>query len=195
MFIKSSKTVILVLSNLMDDRGQLNHESELRARKAAKLFYQKKADFIITTGWAYRNDVKKSIAYAFFEHLTYHFNIPKEKFFVDENSRDTVGDAIFTRLNICIPHRVDRLYVVTGSAHYKRASEIFNFVYGDSLALKMIPSDDNDFNILSDAEINSLKRFRETFKNVLPGDLLKIYGTLQTLHPYYNGQIYPQTSK
>lgn len=183
---------IIVLANLMDKFGNLNDESKIRCSKAAELFQKNPNSYLITSGWAYRDDCDVTIAEAFKNHLVKIHSIEKNRIICEKNSRDTTGDAIFTRLNIISKFDYSRIAVVTSSYHKKRAQEIFTFVYGKSAEIEIISSETNN-NLpiakIYKKETKSLKEFRRTFYKVKEGDLISIYKRLLAQHPYYNGTI------
>ena len=126
---------IIVLSNLMDKFGNLNCESKIRCSKAAEIFQKNPNSYLITSGWAYRDDCDLSIAEAFKNHLVKIHSIEKNRIICEKNSKDTVGDAIFTRLNIISKTDYKKIAIVTSSYHKERAQEIFTFVILECLTI------------------------------------------------------------
>ena len=91
---------IIVLSNLMDNESNLNLESENRANLAFKIWNKQNCiPKIITMGWAYRNDTNVPISKSMANYLVNKLKVPKEQILSDVLSRDTVGDAFFSRYN------------------------------------------------------------------------------------------------
>lgn len=110
-------------------------------------------------------------------------------------SRDTVGDAFFSRLLIekLYCHSDAKIDVVTSDYHVKRTSEIFLHVFSSSSLIDVKGSESKSIDLgRKNREEQSLKAFRETFRNSKPGDLITIHSQLCLSHPYYNGTIHPK---
>lgn len=190
--MKMALDAVVVLANLMNAKGELNAESMERAAKAANIFKTEQAGFIITCGWAYREDCDITIADAFAHHLAKRHAVPLEKIITETSSRDTVGDAFFTLTNVILPHQWKNIAVVTSGYHLGRTREIFTFIYGRHCGLRFEPADNRVDPALERSEVASMGAFRSTFAEVEPGDLDKIYNRLLTRHPFYNGDVYPR---
>ena len=185
----------IVLANLMSSKGEPNHETKARIDLAINLDSKLPSDVILLCGWAYRPDCSLAIANAMKAYILEQSPNLSGKVASQKLSRDTVGDAIFSRLYL------NELYsgfssfdltVITSDYHRKRTHEIFNFIFGKSSFI--VVDDVPGFNskIKSAQELQSLKAFRKTFDKTLAGDLNSIYAALMNDHPFYNGAIYPQ---
>ena len=171
---------ILVLSNEMNREGELNKESKARAIMAIKIFKKYSAKYLITSGWNYRKDTNLCIATAFKNFILLNSDIKSKYILTELNSRDTVGDAYFTKTNIMIPYNY----------HIYRTRRIFNFIYGNKyyinfFGVQLIPS----FSSLI-KEFKSLKSFENTFSKISSGDDNAILETIRKNHPFYNGKIF-----
>ncbi len=181
---------ILVLSNEMNREGELNKESKARAIMAIKIFKKYSAKYLITSGWNYRKDTNLCIATAFKNFILLNSDIKSKYILTELNSRDTVGDAYFTKTNIMIPYSFIKLCVITSNYHIYRTRRIFNFIYGNKyyinfFGVKLIPS----FSYLI-KEFKSLKSFENTFSKISSGDDNAILETIRKNHPFYNGKIF-----
>ena len=67
------------------------------------------------------------------------YKINPQNLLCENNSRDTVGDAIFSRINIVKKFNYKNIAVVTSQYHVKRANEIFNFIYGETADIRFFP--------------------------------------------------------
>lgn len=185
-------SAVIVLANLMDQQGNLNEESRARIDTAVSAFKNKDARFIVTTGWAYRDDSPIVVAEAMRKHVVEQFGIPYEAVIADMEARDTVGDAVFTKRNLAIPRGWFKLLVVTSQYHVERTKEIFSFIYGPRYDIQVRGAPSLDTEGLRQSEQRSIEAFRSTFQNIVPGDDTAIYHRLCENHPFYNGQIYPK---
>jgi len=176
----------------MDASGNLNPESSARAAKAAEVFFRTSAQYIVTCGWNYRPDSDLAIADAFSRELQGRHGIPENQILADRSSRDTVGDAIFTKVHLAIPHKWTQLIIVTSDYHVARCSEIFSFIYGEAFRLDVVGAEVNAPPNVQEQERLSLTAFRSTFSGIRPGDDLGILRQLRERHPFYNGDIHPK---
>ena len=181
---------VIVLANFIDQKGNLNDESSARMDTAISAFKNKEAQFIVTTGWAYRSDSSIVIAEAMRKHAVKQHGIPYEAVIADIQSRDTVGDAVFTKRNLAIPRGWFKLLVVTSQYHVERTKEIFSFIYGPKYTIEVRGISSIDTAHLRQMEQQSTGAFRSTFQDIAPGDDSAIYQRLCENHPFYNGQVY-----
>tara|TARA_B100001250_G_C19693090_1_gene741248 strand:- start:32 stop:568 length:537 start_codon:yes stop_codon:yes gene_type:complete len=175
----------------MDNNGKLNKESLKRLDYTAKQFFKKRSNNIISTGWDYRNDSEIIIAEVFKKKFL-NQGIPKTNIFTTNDSRDTVGDAFFSKINIVMKKKWYKLLVVTSLYHTERTKLIFDYIYGSKYSITVEASDKIISDNLIKKEEKSTRIFKSTFKNVKRGNDSQIYKTLRKLHPFYNGDIYTQ---
>jgi len=185
----------IVLANLMNRTGRLSQESRERADLAVTLEDERESHKIILCGWDYRPDTSLPIARALKTYISRKRPALAERLICQSMSRDTVGDAFFSRLLI------EKLYcysdvkidVVTSDYHVKRTSEIFHHVFSCSRLIDVKGSESKSIDLgRKNREAQSLKAFRDTFRNSKPGDLIAIHSQLCLSHPYYNGTIHPK---
>lgn len=187
--------IIIVLANLMSSNGELNNETKSRVELAASLDKLVSSEMILLCGWCYRPDCELPIADAMNSYLINEYPDLGPKILCQRHSRDTVGDAIFSR--IFTQDRgfgvVTPVHVVTSDYHVPRVSEIFNFVYGADYNITVHGSTTfPDPALSSQSETDSLKAFRSTFSEIEIGDLPSMLSTLRKRHPYYNGETFPR---
>ena len=180
---------IIVLANEMDKEGNLNIESLSRIELARDSYYNNSSATLITCGWNYRKDSRLFIGDVMKDYAV-KLGIPSENIITQLNSRDTVGDAFFTKHNVIVNREWKNILVVTSDYHIERTSRIFKFIYGSEYAIKVIGSSGFDNTEKQVSEKKSLEAFEQTFKNITEGDDIKIYEKLSTLHPFYNGVVY-----
>jgi len=185
-------SIIIALGNFMDESGQLNKETCSRLDLAIDVFYKNKHALIITSGWDYDAEYKIAIADAMKSYIVNNSHIQDELVLTETNSRDTVGDAIFTKINIIKKKSIDDLLIVTSDYHVSRAYKIFSYIYGEQYTVKVIGVETTKKKELSEIEYKSLNVFYKTFKGINSGDDTLIYKRLCLKHPYYNGDIYPK---
>ena len=185
-------SIIIVLGNWMDKSGQLNIDSYSRLDLAIDIFRKSKHAFIVTCGWDYNSEFNIAIADVMKSYIVLNSHISHELVLTETNSRDTVGDAIFTKINIIKKKSMNNLLIVTSDYHVLRTHEIFSYIYGEQYIVKVIGVKTTKKKELSELENKSLNVFYKTFNGVKSGDDDLIYKRLCTDHPYYNGDIYPK---
>ena len=184
---------LVILSHLMDHTGKLSNESKERANLAIDTFYEKKdVDFILTIGWAYRKDIDLAVGLSVRKYLISN-GIEEQIIKTDINSRDTVGDAIFSKINLVDVYGIDKLFVVTSDYHVLRTREIFETVL--PIDIEVLGCDTSSIIKRDLSEADSLLAFRKTFEctNFLSNDCL--IDTLRNFHPFYNGEIFHKIDK
>jgi uncharacterized SAM-binding protein YcdF (DUF218 family) len=182
--------VVIVLANQMDINGVLNLESKARAEKAVVLLKEQEIPKIVTCGWAYRSDSNIRIADAFKTYIVDNLGINPQKIITEINSRDTVGDAYFTKINLALALGWKKIWVVTSDYHVPRAQEIFNFIYGTDFEIAVIGAAVSKDDSILRNEVASTHAFRQTFLGVEIGNHSQIIARLRERHPFYNGQVY-----
>lgn len=177
--------VLIVLSHLMDAHNQLNKESISRANKAIEIFKKLKINKILTIGWDYRSDSKIPIAIAFKNYLIEN-GIKSSAINSDTNSRDTVGDAVFSKINFIDNMQVSEVHVVTSPYHVNRTKIIFEKILDMQIIAHSSSFKSFDKSIL-EKEKKSLNAFNET---IIDEDLISneaLINALKIRHPFYNG--------
>lgn len=175
----------------MKQDGSLLRESRLRADKGYELYKKGVVNKLILSGWDYREDSKITLARAMRNYLQNTYCFSKESIYLCEDSRDTVGDAVFSRKKIEENPTNNTFCVVTSNFHKERARKIFEFVYGKRFQIKLIGVGKRLTKKKSEEEQLSLSRFQETFSDAKSGDLESIYDILIKKHPLYNGEEFP----
>ena len=188
------RSLSLVLSNLMSKNGELNSESIARVDMAVDFERFQESELIILCGWAYRSDSDIAIADAMKRYLFANYPRISHKVVSQKISRDTVGDAIFSRIYIdeFLGNSVfDAVNVFTSDYHVRRTEEIFKFVFGDQTPVFVKGAPSFDAEAAKVKEKNSLQAFRSTFSGTPSGELQLIFSKLKTSHPFYNGSLHP----
>ena len=184
---------IIVLSNLMDGESNLNLESKNRANLAFEIWNQQNCiPKLITMGWAYRNDTNVPISKSMENYLVNKLNVPKEQILSDVLSRDTVGDAFFSRYNFEKIFLNKKIIIITSDYHENRAHSIFKFIYGENYKIHFSVIETDLKKSKQKDETDSLDQFSNTFNGIKSGDMNKIQNILLQNHPLYNGTINPQ---
>lgn len=183
--------ISVVLANLMDSYGNLNCETAERIDCAVADDYVDKSCFFLLCGWAYREDSQTAIADAMYEYIRSRHPSLAVRVICQRTSRDTVGDALFSRIYLDRLTRGNRysVKVFTSDYHAERSSEIFNFFFHNHAFVSVVGARGFGSEELKQKEIESLRAFRDTFQGAPPGDVRLALGILREKHPLYNGQL------
>lgn len=187
--------VLCVLSHHMSQNCVLNEESIARALLAIRTYKEEDCNLLVTTGWAYRQDCKTSIADAFMNFIKKKSEIPHNKIISDSNARDTVGDAYFLRCRLQT-YVYSEICIVTSDYHVERTKIIFEKIFNRIAIVSVIGAETarrNDQKIIRH-EKNSIRAFNRTFESIPFDSLSSIHRALASNHPFYNGKIYPKIS-
>ena len=183
---------LIILSHLKDANGELDDETLARIELGRELFRSKEFDFIVTSGWDYKDDSDLKIGEVVADNLRKRYSIDKSKILVDVCSRDTVGDAFFLRKNVVRPYDIRSITVVTSSYHVRRADEVFKKFFSPSVSVITVGANfalDNLEERLANEE-NSYRAFLSTFDNVDFSNDTAVLDVLSISHPFYNGEVY-----
>ncbi|MDA7879863.1 YdcF family protein [Mariniblastus sp.] len=190
--VKVTYSAIIVLGNLMTKKGVLNGESTARMDVAIDHFFRYSVPFLITCGWAYRDDSEIEISEAMYQYAIASEQVPANSILKANESRDTVGDAIFSKQIVTSNSSWNKFLIVTSDYHVDRTREIFNFIYGNNYTIEVVGAITSQTPQQTASESKSLIAFRDTFDGILSGDDEAIYRRLGEEHPFYNGVIHPQ---
>ncbi|MGA2190573.1 MAG: YdcF family protein [Steroidobacteraceae bacterium] len=188
---RSQYQAVIVPANRMDRQGNLNDETRARVDQAARALQGGVAPLMVTCGWAYRHDSDICIAHAMKSYAVQNLEVAATAVLEEPASRDTVGDAVFTKRNFATPLGWSRVLIVTSSYHLARAIAIFSFVYGPAALVDGVGVASAESDEIRLSEARSLSAFRRTFEGIDPGDDAAIYARLRTRHPFYNGEVHP----
>jgi vancomycin permeability regulator SanA len=184
--------MVIVMSNWMDSDGTLNDETQVRVDQACQMFMKGNIKKMLLMGWDYREDTTLCISDAMNTYLQDHYTIDPENVLIDRQSRDTVGDAVFSKHNFEHIIRPNTISVVTSDYHRSRTKVIFDFVYGKDWKIDVIGVHTNQTVDVEKKEAASLDAFWRTFSGVDAGDDIGIFKAMVAKHPYYNGDVYPR---
>src|SRR3989338_5334202 len=129
------KKVIIVLGGGISPDGSLPEIPKKRVERGIELFREITAFKLIMSGkygfwldWQ-KNAPSRSEAIAMQEYaLT--LGMKAENILTEEDSKDTLGNAFFTKINILEPNKWTDITVVTSDYHLERTKYVFELVLG-----------------------------------------------------------------
>ena len=155
----------ICLSHQINDDGGLTVQSRRRTEKSYNELTTGEGETITVSGWHKNLNAPHSFARAMQLYLLGR-NVDPSLIFLEEYSLDTVGQAIFTKLNILVPRNWERLSVVTDDDHLSRAMAIFDFIYGKHFDITTPEADTAWQEGVISKERELLYTFYKTFRGV-----------------------------
>ncbi len=178
---------IITLGHLITAEGCLTPQLEARLKRSIGLYERGVSQTLTMSGG--RSDKEPTSAARAMCHYAVRAGIPEARVLLEENALDTIGEAVFTRMQIVAPHGMRRLLVVTSGYHAARAREIFRWVYGRACALEWegVEGGYEDTLELHARERRSWQECTALFGGVAVGDLHGILERFWGAHPLYQG--------
>ncbi len=180
-------TAITLSEKILDD-GTLTQESRERTDRSIKLYLNRITRTVTFSGKRGQNE-NALISHAEAMALeAIGLGVDSSNVYVEPESLDTVGQALFTKINITLPHEWKNLVIVSHHYHIPRLEEIFTFTYGPEFKINYVGiRSDKDSNAeIREAQERSLDTFRKTFQGIQVGDTQGILERLLERHPLYN---------
>lgn len=147
------------------------------------------ASHIICSGGQTNEAVPHTEAEVMKEHAIER-GLSPEQILTEEYSRDTIGNAYFTRR--LIEDRMDApttVFLATSTYHEDRSAYIFEQVFGDGYRIDTSFSVDTPPNNTYPREHQSLEQAQTFFDPIEAGDLDAIRRRLRATHDYYEGEL------
>ena len=176
---------IIVLSH--GNAGNLpTEEGRQRVGKGIEL-YRNHSGYTITMSGKNGHNIPQGITHAeSMKRYATSMGVPGEIIIKEENSVDTVGQAVFAKKDIILPRNWEKLVVVSSDYHMERVKIIFDFVFGRDFGKGYYYSESmEDIPPLAEKEKKSLEAFFHTFRDIKSGDDKSIIERLYSEHPLY----------
>lgn len=123
---------IIVLGRGIDLEGNLPANARTRVERAVSLYKELQVPVIFSGRWTYRftDPVPPITEAAAMAKYAQSLGLPSSVCLLEETSKDTIGNAIFTKKQYLVPNKWQSLCVVTSVDHAKRTEYIFRKVCG-----------------------------------------------------------------
>jgi hypothetical protein len=186
--VKNISVVICLSHQLLDDLS-LSHDSFARLKKACSIFFSNSCNYLVTTGWKYRDDLKTELSDFMAKIAVEEFKLEERNILQIKEAKDTVGEALFLKKFLKDgSYDVLEIFVVTSNWHIKRAKEIFSFIFGakDDPEISFIEvKGDNNLELI-EKQNKSLDKFFNAVKDCNPKDFNELYNTIIESHELYS---------
>lgn len=114
--------------------------------------------------------------------------IGRDRIFIEDESRDTIGNAVLVATRYLRGIEPRPIYVVTSPFHLERAVTIFRHVLGFAWQIQAVSSADSaDDTSRANTETRLLQDTTAFFADLRSGDLAAIARRLRERFPYYQG--------
>ena len=180
--------VILVLSCGIDKHGQLTNGARNSTEIAVKLFEQSLAPLLIFSGnYSYKAGfippVSESQA---MKDYAISLGVPSDKVLIEAESKDTLGNAYFSKMNLLRPLGLTNVSVLRGpNQSEERLRYIFDKVFGDEIVYEFT-QDYDDRPEEYERERKSLAVLKNWFDATADGDSDAVYRIMREKHPAYS---------
>ena len=116
------------------------------------------------------------------------WGVAPERIAVEDESRDTIGNAVLTAVRYLKDIEPRPLSVITSPFHLERATETFRHVLGYQWQVQAVASDETDDDLeRASRETRYLQETTTFFEGVRAGDLRTMSRRLRERWPYYAG--------
>ena len=183
--------VILTLGNGLTEEWKLPDIVNSRLKKIADLYFQKASSKIIVCGrWSINWDIKgikpPTTEAEEMKKVLLNLNVPDKDIIKEELSKDTIGNAYFSKVKIIKPYNFKTILVVCSDFHLKRAQFLFQKIFGNEYSIDFLTTptesgNDPEFMQLEDGVLKRQSNFLSEMKD---GDDVFLQTRLYN-DPYY----------
>lgn len=193
------KNVIVILGGGINPDGSLPNTSRNNTDKGIELFKKSVSNLIIMSGgisFQLKYKPPKTEAKAMKDYAV-QAGVPEDNILLEEDSKDTIGNAYFTKIDFLKPNNWKNLVVTTSDFHMKRTEYIFKKILGPKYQTDFVKAPSKltqtDFENRIKVEEKILFLIKEWLERIKDGDDPKIKELLYTKHPGYADN--PEISK
>lgn len=182
---------IVVLGCGIDSMGNLGPDAKNSVHLAKRALDETPNSCLIMTGSvSYKATFKPSISEAqAMKEYAVTLGIPSNIIFVETESKDTLGNFYFTKLNLLMPLNIHTTIIVRGpNQSDERIEYLAKKVLGDTYSFKIVRPDINRPEE-QDREEQSLAIATEWLDPIADGDMPAIYQLMRSKHPGYNSSL------
>jgi vancomycin permeability regulator SanA len=177
----------VVLGGGLDADGRPAPSTRARAHRAAQLARERPELMLICSGDRQAGAPEGTPSEAAqMRDLIAGFGIAAERVVLEDESRDTLANAVLTAARHLRELEPRPLSVITSPFHLERATETFRHVLGYRWQVMAIASDETDDDVARAArETRYLQETTAFFSGIRPGDLESIAARLRDRSPEY----------
>ena len=182
--------VILVLSGGIKSDGTLLPTTLDRLDKAAELFNKKLASAIIVSGkYGFRKGAPVITEAKAMSDYLQKLSIPKKSILLEEESKDTIGNAYFVKSKFLKPRNWKSIALVTSDFHLEKTKHIFNKIFGSGYKISFFeshtPISDAGMKRIKSRQEKTMHIFKKWTLEIADGDDESIGKLINEKHPAY----------
>lgn len=167
--------VAVVLGGGIRANGEPSPSTFARARTAAHLAQKRPSLAVIASGSHGDGPAPAKSEAAVMTELMATAGVPPERLFLEERSRDTIGNAVEVAVRYLARIEPRPIYLVTSPFHLERALVVFRHVLGFAWQVQAVAAEDTeDDRERANSETVFLQETFKFFEGVRPGDLATI---------------------
>ncbi len=185
------KKAIIALGCGINSMGHLNPDAENSVRLALESLANNPESCLIMTGSiSYKANFKPSISEAqAMKDYAISLGVSQDRVFVETESKDTLGNFYFTKLNLLMPLNIRTVIIVRGpNQSDERIKYLATKVLGDQYTFSIVYPDIKRPEEKS-RETASLSLAKKWLDPISDGDMSTIYQLMRDQHPGYNSSI------
>lgn len=127
---KSDRIGVVLGGGTSSKRSRLPYDPKTRIKKALQLLKNNQIQKLILSGKCSYGNPKTTEAKLYQEYLIKQ-GVNKNKLILEEQSRDTIGNAVYSKKIIIKQKLPKTIIVITSNYHLKRALMIFKHIFGE----------------------------------------------------------------
>jgi len=167
--------VAVVLGGGVSENGQPSASTVARARTAAHLAQKRPSLAIIASGSHGEGPAPAKTEAAIMADLIAAAGVPRDRLFLEERSRDTIGNAVEVTARYLGRIEARPIYLVTSPFHLERALVTFRHVLGFEWQVQAVAAEDTDDDRKrANSETTYLQETFAFFEGIRPGDMAAI---------------------
>lgn len=183
--------VIIVLGGGINGDGSLGESSRQRVDKGVELYKKRAAPYLIMSGkGGFLSETQLPFTEAeVMKKYAVTLGVDPKDVFLEEKSKDTIGNAYFTR-KLSEDKKWKRFIVVTSDYHLKRSKYIFRKIFGREYTLHFIRARSylnyKQRRMTKRREKEYLFLTKHYLKHIISGNLTQIESFIFHEHPAYS---------
>ena len=187
MSLADAPELAVVLGGGITADGDPLPSTKARAHRAAQLARERPELVVICSGDRQPDAPAGTPSEAaLMRDLIVGWGVAAERIAIEDESRDTIGNAVLIAVRYLKEIEPRPLSVVTSPFHLERATETFRHVLGYAWQVQAVASDETNDDIERAArETHYLQETTKFFQGVRPGDLRTMARRLRERWPYY----------
>jgi len=167
--------VAVVLGGGFSPNGEPSESTVARARAASHLALKRPDLAIIASGSHGDGPAPDRSEAAIIVDLIAEAGVPRDRLFLEERSRDTIGNAVEVAARYLSRIEPRPIYLVTSPFHQERALVVFRNVLGFAWQVQAVSAEDTDDDRKrANSETTFLQETFAFFEGIKPGDMAAI---------------------